>query len=212
MGDSKEVDDGIHPLDRDYAKPVPSVPKRLIFTKSRGINVGIVGFGLGGVLLLIGIVVSQFGEADRSVEAMAGNFHRLGMWSILFGGGCIIFTMQTRADKPRRKRKKTAVSLTIAASPGNPTLELRDWRCALADFDQLVVAQLTSDCLRPELGDVYLDFDGRVLAVLRWDGDIEGVIRVRFRRRDLIDVKQRCCFLLAYLGAELVDDSSDVRY
>lgn len=102
MSDLTDEDDGIHPLDRDYENPVPSPPKRFIFTKSRGLNLGILGFGVGGFILLIGIVLSQVGEGVQSFEAMAGNAHRVGMWSILFGGGCIIFTMQARVDRPRR--------------------------------------------------------------------------------------------------------------
>lgn len=219
MPGSIEEDDGIHPLDRDYTKPVLSPPKRLILTKSRGINLGIVGFGLGGFILLIGIVLSQFGVGNRSYEAMAGNAHRLGMWSILFGGGCIIFTTQTRTSNSRRHRKRRhrkrhtdIVSCSITAKPLNSQIGIRDWLCALNDFDHLVASQLTADCLRPELEDVYLYDEGRALAVLRWDTVQQGVIRVRLRRRELVLVKQRCKRLLDFLGANLVDDSTGVHY
>ncbi len=214
MADSVDEDDGIHPLDRDYAKPVPSVRKRLIFTDSRGINLGILGFGFGGVVLLIGIVLSQFGQANRTLEAMAGSAHRLGLLSILFGGVCIIFTMQTRADKPRRARKRDGDVLicSITAKSGNPEIGLRDWQCALSDFDYLIASQLTSDCLTPELQDVYLNIGGCVLAVLRWDCGQQGVIRVRLRRGDLTQVMKCSRDLLGVLGANLVDDKTGVHY
>lgn len=217
MSDLTDEDDGIHPLDRDYEKPVPSPPKRFIFTKSRGLNLGIVGFGVGGFILLIGIVLSQFGEGSQSFEAMAGNAHRLGMWSILFGGGCIIFTMQARVDKPRRRRRRRKrntdiVCCSIIAKPQNSQIGIRDWVCALSEFDHLVVSQLTADCLRPELEDVYLYGDGRALAVLSWNPAQQGVIRVRLRRRDLPQLKQRCWKLLEFLGADLVDDSTGEHY
>ena len=43
VGESNDEEDGIHPLDRDYTKPVPSPPKQLRFTESRGLNLGILG-------------------------------------------------------------------------------------------------------------------------------------------------------------------------
>ncbi len=215
MSDLTDEDDGIHALDRDYVNPVPSPPKRFIFTKSRGLNLGILGFGVGGFILLIGIVLSQVGEGVQSFEAMAGNAHRVGMWSILFGGGCIILPMQARVDRPRRRRRKRdpdIVCCSIIAKPQNSQIGIRDWVCALSEFDHLVVSQLTADCLRPELEDVYLYGDGRALAVLSWNRDQQGVIRVRLRRRELPQVKQRCWKLLRFLGADLVDDSTGEHY
>ncbi len=215
MSDLNDEDDGIHPLDRDYENPVPSPPKRFIFTKSRGLNLGILGFGVGGFSLLLGIVLSQFGEGSQSFEAMAGNAHRLGMWSILFGGGCIIFTMQARVDRPRRRRRKRdadIVCCSIIAKPQNSQIGIHDWVCALSEFDHLVVSQLTADCLRPEFEDVYVYVGGRALAVLSWNRAQQGVIRVRLRRRDLTQVKQSCWNLLGFLGADLVDDSTGEHY
>lgn len=87
-------------------------------------------------------------------------------------------------------------------------LHIQEWKSALEEFDHLVVSQLTMDCLRPEYEDVYLGVDGVVLAVLRWDGDVFGVVRVRFRRRDLVRVKQGCFRLLIFLDAQLVDDAT----
>ncbi|OUW76756.1 MAG: hypothetical protein CBD74_12800 [Saprospirales bacterium TMED214] len=211
--ESKEEDDGIHPLDRDYTKPVPTARRRLIFTKSRGLNIGIAGFAVGGFVLLIGIVLSQLGEGNRSFEAMAATAHRLGMWSILLGGGCIIFAMQTRADKPRAKRKRggDVMRFSIVANAGSSPFVLGDWQCALEEFDYLLVSQLRSDWLAPELEDIYLQVDGRVLAVLYWDRVQQGVVRMRVRRQDFRQVKQLCWRLLAFLDAKLVDDSTGVR-
>ena len=76
MSDLTDEDDGIHPLDRDYVNPVPSPPKRFIFTKSRGLNLGILGFGVGGFILLIGIVLGfvmgkRAGKVDGRDEYIA---------------------------------------------------------------------------------------------------------------------------------------------
>ncbi len=210
MGDSTEKDDGIHPLDRDYSQPVPSLAKRGWFTKSRGINLGIVGFGVGGVVLLIGIVLSQYGNTSRRFEEMAGQAHRLGMWSILIGGGSIIIAMQTRADMPRGRRRRGdgVLNYSIIAKSGKAPLGIHDWKAALEHFEQLVVSQLASDYFRPELEDVYLELDGFVVAVLCWDREQPGVIRMRLRRRDLLQVKQRCGALLEFLEATLIDDTT----
>ena len=209
MGESNEQEDGIHPLDRDYTNPVPSPPKRWILSESRGLNLGILGFGVGGLVLLIGIVLSELGAGNRSFESMASSAHRFGMWSILLGGGCVIFSMQTRADKPRGKRRRDGEILhcAIVSKAGSSPFGLRDWQCALEEFDCLVVSQLTSDCLRPELEDIYFAIGGRVLAVLYWDRTQPGVIRVRLLRRDLRQVEQRSARLLEFLNASFVHDS-----
>jgi hypothetical protein len=209
-GEGNDADDGIHPLDRDYSKPVSLPQKNFLRSKSRAITLGLLGFGVAGVILFIGIILSQVGDGNQSMESMAASAHRLGMWCILFGGCCVIFAMQTRKDKPRRRRKvKNEVQqATILAQTGDSMLHIQEWKSALEEFDHLVVSQLAMDCLRPECEDVYLGVDGVVLAVLRWDGDVVGVVRVRFRRRDLVRVRQGCLRLLMFLDAQLVDDAT----
>ncbi|MAI70992.1 MAG: hypothetical protein CMM01_08795 [Rhodopirellula sp.] len=213
-GKGQADDDGIHPLDRDYSTPIPRPKKRFALSKSRAINLGIFGFGFGGVILLVGIVLSQFGDNNRTFQRRAADAHQLGMWSILFGGGCIVFAMQTRTDKPGRSRaqKNEVLSFSIIANAGTPPLRLKTWKSALEELEELVGSQLTMDCLTPELEDVYLGLDGVVLAVLYWDRSECGVIRMRVRRRDLGRVRQCSRPVLEFLGACLVDDSTGVSY
>lgn len=209
--DRKDDDDGIHPLDRDYSKPIPVPRRKLTFSKSRGINLGILGFGVGGIVLLIGIVLSQFGNTSRAMETMAVSAHRLGMWSILIGGGSVLVGMQARTDKLGRKRRpkrNDVLQFSIVSRSANAPLCLAAWKSALEEFHELVSSPLTMDCLTPELEDVYLGADGLVVAVLSWDRAQAGCIRMRVRRRDVDRVKQMCPPLLRFLDARLVADST----
>lgn len=213
-GDGEGGDDGIHPLDRDYTKPVPQPSWKISLGKSIFMKLGVLGFAAGGLVLLLGIVLSQFGKNNRAFETMAGNAHRLGMWSILFGGTCVVVAMQTRADKPQRTRRpwnaaNEVLEYRIVAIQGGRVISLQEWKYALEEFDDLVPAQLTADCFSPEMEDVYLVIGDVVLAVMRWDATREGVINMRVRRCDLVKVKQRCFRLLEFLEAGLIDVSNE---
>lgn len=205
MSNTKDSDDGVHPLDRDYSIPVPPSPRRFVFREARAIYVGVIGLFVGGVALLFGIAMNQLGEVNRTFESLAGTAHRVGMWSILGGGVCVMIGMRLRPDRPRRTRKKKAVlDLIIQRTDERYAIGLNDWIAALEEFEQLVPAALTSDVLRPELGDVFLEVGGVALASLRWSSDGGGSVRLRVRRKDVLLFKQRCWSLLQFLDADVV--------
>lgn len=204
-GNATVEDDEIHPLDRDYSVPVPPMPRRLVFRDARAIYLGVIGFVFGGLVLLVGIAASQFGDANRTMEGIAGSAHRMGMWSILAGGVSLMHGMRTRANKHVRKRRSDVLAFVMQAKDNDEAYTIRDWRHALADRDELVCSDLCADLLRPELEDVYLVVGDDVLAVLRWDSEQGGIIRVRVRRRDVSHMGHRCWELLHFLDAKLVE-------
>lgn len=196
-------DDEIHPLDRDYSVPVPPTPRRFVFRDARAIYLGVIGFVFGGLVLLVGIAASQFGDTNRTMEGIAGSAHRIGMWSILAGGVFLMHGMRTRANKQVRKRSSDVLVFVLQPKGNDDAYTIRDWRHALADRDELVCNG--SDSLHPELEDVYLMIGDVFLAVLRWEPEQGGIIRVRVRRGDVSRMGQRCWELLHFLDAQLVE-------
>ena len=106
-----------------------------------------IGFFIGGVVLLIGVAMSQFGAAHRTFESLAGIAHGIGMCSILGGGVCVMIGMRLRPDRPRRTRKKKAVlDLIMQRTDERYAIGLNDWIAALEEFEQLVPAGIDFGC------------------------------------------------------------------
>lgn len=178
-------DKNIHPLDRDYTKMIPEKKWKAFCFKSRISGVGVVGFGVGLLFLLAGIVLDQFKTRTNDFEDYAVNFHGFGSFFILGAGLCVVVGQRKKASLTHY------VSVKICSEKYSSRIRCNLWIATVDARSDLLVEEQANPARSAALGNVYLLVSGRAIAHLRWIGGERGVVDVNFYRRDELAVVER---------------------
>ena len=178
-------DKNIHPLDRDYSKMTPQKKWTAFRFKSRSSGLGVVGFGVGLLLLLLGIVVDQFKTQTNDFEDYAVNVHKFGCYFILAAGLCVV------VGERMKRSLSHYVSIAIFSPMSLPPISRNLWIATVHARPDLFVEEQANPAGSAALGNVYLLVSGSAIAHLRWIGGEHGAVDVNFYRRDELAVVER---------------------
>lgn len=178
-------DNNIHPLDRDYTKMTPKRKWTAFRFKSRSSGLGVVGFGVGLLLLLLGIVVDQFKTQTNDFEDYAVNLREFGSYFILGAGLCVVVGQRMKSSLAHY------VSVAIFSPMSLPPISRNLWIATVHARSDLLVEEQANPADSAALGNVYLLVSGSAIAHLRWIGGEHGAVNVNFYRRDELAVVDR---------------------
>ena len=178
-------DKNIHPLDRDYTKMTPKRKWTAFRFKSRSSGLGVVGFGVGLLLLLLGIVIDQFKTPTNDFEDYAVNLREFGSYFILGSGLCVVVGQRMKSSLAHY------VSVAIFSPRSLPPISRNLWIATVHARSDLLVEEQANPAGSAALGNVYLLVSGSAIAHLRWIGGEHGAVNVNFYRRDELAVVDR---------------------
>ena len=184
-GDSEGHGNGeyVHPLDRDYTVTAPKSKWWRLKFKNKGFVVGAVGFAIGGMFLIAGIIASQWLAQTGFTDALATGLHRIGSYCILAAGVCVVVT------KRREIYGNKYVRIVVVRRNGQSRLSVEEWASLVESNEDLFVSEtpVTSEASGLEasgLNSVYLVVMGNPLAQFNYAGQRFGLVDVCYLKKN----------------------------